>query len=926
MIRMIQSTLSGHAKAYFSEALAKADYYLDDQELRGHLRGKMAQRLGIDGIATKENFFALCENEVPGTGEPLTQRQQENRTVGYDINFHCPKSVSIVHALSKDDHMLKAFEASVQETMQDIEADALTRVRKGRKLEDRATSELAWAEFTHQTARPTEGHSPDPHLHAHCFVFNVTWDEEEKQRKAVQFRDIKRDMPYYQARFHKRLSDKLLDLGYQVRRTDKSFELEGVPQAVIDLFSKRTDEIGRVAEERGITDAKELAELGARTRSAKQKGLGMAELKADWRRQIRELELPDEGDGNGVVRYAPEPKKEHVTPSQCVNHALRHAFERASVVQDRRLLEAAYRHGIGHRTASLAEIGQDFTTHDELIHIQEKGRTLCTTQAVLKEEQKMVNLARRGKGRMVPIVRSGDLAAAPSDLEETGLDPKQAQAIENLLTSSDRVNIIRGVAGSGKTTMMREAVRRMAKAGKQTFVVAPSSEASRGVLRSEGFDNAETVAKLLMDRDLQERLSGQVLWVDEAGLLGTRDMTALLELAERQNARLILGGDTRQHSSVVRGDALRILNTVAQVPTAEMTTIYRQKQEAYRQVVQDLADGDVAKGFAGLESLDAIRTIDPAQPNAGLIEEYLEALREDKSALIVTPTHAQGEAVTAELRNRLREEGHIGKRELQVLRYQNLNRTEAEKADLQSYRPGQAVQMNQNLPGLKRGSIWRVEEVDDQVRLINALGVQHTLPLHRADAFELYEVGQIGLSKGDQVRITRNGFDKNERRLNNGDVLEVVSAHKKGPITLRNARSNAHYQVDQDFGHLSHAACVTSHAAQGKTVDRVFISQPSGTFPATDAKQFYVSVSRGRELCRIYTDDQEALREHAQRMGDRTSALELVEGHDRTGPAVERQIHEEILRGSTFEPKAPQPTRELLPNIPQRDRDYEPGL
>ncbi|MEZ4901802.1 MAG: relaxase domain-containing protein [Spirosomataceae bacterium] len=98
-------------------------------------------------------------------------------------------------------------------------------------------------------------------------MFNATWDETERQIKAVQFRDIKRDMPYYQARFHKRLSDQLMALGYEIRRMEKSFEVEGVPQRVIDLFSKRTDEIGRVAQEKGITDAKELSELGARTRA-----------------------------------------------------------------------------------------------------------------------------------------------------------------------------------------------------------------------------------------------------------------------------------------------------------------------------------------------------------------------------------------------------------------------------------------------------------------------------------------------------------------------------------------------------------------------------------------------------------------------------------------------------------------------------------
>src|SRR5205823_5953342 len=96
----------------------------------------------------------------------------------------------------------------------------------------------------------------------------------------------KRDMPYYQEMFFKRLSDRLMDGGYQIRRTDKSFEVEGVPQQVIDLFSKRSDEINRVAREKGIVDPKEVSELGARTRARKQKGHTMAELKDNWRQQI----------------------------------------------------------------------------------------------------------------------------------------------------------------------------------------------------------------------------------------------------------------------------------------------------------------------------------------------------------------------------------------------------------------------------------------------------------------------------------------------------------------------------------------------------------------------------------------------------------------------------------------------------------------
>ena len=153
-----------------------------------------------------------------------------------DINFHCPKSVSIVHALYKDANILEAFQESVSETMTDIEADSKTRVRKKGVYADRNCGEMIWVDFTHQTARPVEDHTPDPHLHAHCFTFNMTWDEQEQKLKACQFRDIKRDMPFYQSLFHKRLSDKLIHLGYQIERTNSSFEIEGVPKPIIELF------------------------------------------------------------------------------------------------------------------------------------------------------------------------------------------------------------------------------------------------------------------------------------------------------------------------------------------------------------------------------------------------------------------------------------------------------------------------------------------------------------------------------------------------------------------------------------------------------------------------------------------------------------------------------------------------------------------
>lgn len=884
MIRMIQASNADHAKSYFKQALSKADYYINDQELNGHIRGKLADRLGINGIATKEAFFALCDNIDPATGQQLTPRRKAERRVGYDINFHCPKSVSILHALADNDHLIEAFEKSVHATMLDIEADCKTRVRKDGQFTDRQTGELVWADFVHQTARPVEGHLPDPHLHAHCFVFNATWDDAEQRVKAGEFGDIKRDMPYYQARFHKYLSDNLMDQGYGIRRTEKSFEIENVPERVIDLFSKRTDEIGRIAKEKGITEIDELGELGARTRSKKQQGVGMNELRADWRRQIRELGPEDDDKGGRIVRNAPEKLMEVAHAKDCVDHALQHSFERASVIHDRRLLESAYRHSIGHRTISLDQVTGGLNSDQRLVSITDRGQKLMTTREVLTEERYMVKLARSGQGKLRPrYAKSPDVK----------LEGQQGEAIKHVLTTTDRVSIIRGTAGSGKTTLMQEAIQHLEKAGKTVTVVAPTSEASRGVLRNEGFAQADTVSQLLVDKKMQDKLKNQVLWVDEAGLLGTNDMTALLELATRQNARLILGGDTRQHSSVVRGDALRILNTVGEIKTAEVSKIYRQRNENYRKAVEDLSAGNVKSAFEKLNAAGDIKEIDPLDPNKELLDDYMAAIKNKKSALVISPTHQQAEDVTASIRKKLRSSGELGKREITIGRLVSRNLTEAQRADWRNISEKDIIQFNQNVAGIQRGSRWFVAYSNDHHVLIkDDQGETQTLPTEKSAFYDIYRTKSLDLSKGDKVRITRNGFDKQDKRLNNGQLLQIASVKKSGDVELLSGDGKTKYQIARDFGHIAHAYCITSHASQGKTVDEVFISQPAATFGATNSKQLYVSASRGRDRVHIYTDDKEELLMHAQRLGDRQSALELLQKRKAAQATAEQVIRD----------------------------------
>ena len=213
--------------------------------------------------------------------------------------------------MSGDQDILGAFRAAVDETMREIEAEMKTRVRRRRQDTDRTTGNMVWAEFIHTTSRPVDG-LPDPQLHAHVFVFNTTFDDEEHRWKAGQFRELKRDAPYFQAAFRVRLANRLQDLGFGVERKRDDFEIAGIPPDVLKRFSRRTALIEKVAEEKGITDPDRKAELGAETRERKESAPELGKLtqgmertperqgtQACWRRFIVASVLPP---GRSVAR------------------------------------------------------------------------------------------------------------------------------------------------------------------------------------------------------------------------------------------------------------------------------------------------------------------------------------------------------------------------------------------------------------------------------------------------------------------------------------------------------------------------------------------------------------------------------------------------------------------------------------------------
>jgi len=874
-------TSSAAAKAYFKQTA----YYASSQ---AEWLGKGAETLGLSGSARATDFDKLCDNLDPRTGELLRPLAHADGRVGMDLTFNSTKSVGIARELAGpnnagDPRIEKAHREAVAYAMGILESDVRTRVRVGGKNEDRVTGNLVAYRVTHRDTRINiEDRKPDMELHDHVFVLNCTYDAVEGKWKAAQMGQVKHDAPYYEAIYHNRLASNLRDLGYGIRRKGKSFEISGIADASIKKFSRRRQYIKAVAEKLGITSAAGMDKLGATTRLGKAKE-STEELRAYFAGRL----TADERQALGTLIGRPSYES---SERDAVRYAIGHHFERQSVVDERRLYESAIRYGIGSVTP-------------ESIQVEAKRQGLlvkggeATTRDVLAEERRIIDFAREGRGRFGPLKHDVPDAA----FGDRTLSREQQGICRHVWDSRDQVILIRGAAGTGKTRTMRTAIDAI---DRPVVVLAPSAQASRGVLRSPeggGFDQADTVARFLVDDRFQQKAKGGVIWVDEAGLQGIRQLREVFDIADRVGARVVLQGDRRQHASVERGSTLRVLEEFGGVPVAELRSIRRQSGD-YRKAATALAKGYILAGYDILAKLGWVRQ---TETNAPLVDEYVSALKEKKTVLVVAPTHIEGEEITAEIRARLKEQERIGKDEKQFDTLVPLGWTDAEKGDVARYEGTEVMHFHRSSGSFKAG---------DQIRVTDwNKGNWYRSASH----FAVYAEGSLALAVGDAIRVTANGKTLDGRhRLNNGSLYQVKGFDREGNIVLAND-----WVVAKDFGHLTHGYVTTSHAAQGKTVDRVLIAMGRESAPAINAEQFYVSVTRGRESARIFTGmAPEEMRQLIKRSDRRKSATEFM-GHAK--PRVKAKSKDKLREFMQRVAKAYRQFRERASAVLPRQREEQ---
>lgn len=856
------------AESYFDEHLAQNDYYAASEIRPGQWIGIGTERLGLKNAVTREQFHTLCENRNPNDDERLTQRQQkaDKRRVFYDFTCSAPKSVSVLAVTMEDERLVAAHEESARVAFRELETFAATRVRKQGGQKDRTTGNLIAAAFLHDSSRAL-----DPLLHTHFTVFNATFDEMERCWKALQAGPMYDAIRYGTAVYRNELAKRVQAIGYQIRPAKHGFEIEGVSDEVLKRFSKRSQERDRVAQEmeqrlgRKLSN-NEVSHAVHQSRTKKVKGISTVEVRE---RQLAQLSA-DERQSLGRLRasvHATHPPRMALAEDRALNHAIEHVFERKSVVPEHELLNVALSHRLGQM--DLSNLKATVKHQPDLVRT-ERG---LSTKQILATELDLIRTVNDGCDSVAPL--------HPGYRPADWLGEDQRRAIYHVLRTSDRITGLRGLAGSGKTTALRELVAACKEAKIEPLFCAPTAAAT-DVLRKEGFE-AVTLQSLLSSESLLPK--NKLVVVDEAGAVGMDDMKRLFDLAK--DSRIVLSGDTGQHSSIPRGDALRILEQHSDFKSGQLTAIRRQRKAKYRKAVELAAQKRTAEAFAQLERMDAVAELSGVAVHDSAAKSYLKALAENKSALLVAPTWAEIEAVTEKVRAELKSSGRLSGEEKEFQVFDSLSWTEAQKRDARQYRPGIAVRFHRRSGDFEKDEVVSVVAVEnDALKVHRADGTENHFPLGAGAAcFDVGERRKLNVTVGDKLLLQSNW----RKRFVNGELVEV-KAIQGDSILLADGRV-----IPQNYRTFTHGYAVTSHAAQGKTVDEVLVVASSRSLPAINQAQFYVSISRGRERCRIFTDDTDLLRAHVTDSSVRLAAVEA-------GPVPpQRDFLQTILqRGNRF--------------------------
>ncbi len=823
------------------------------------------------------------------TAQQYHERMDTGRSrIGYvDLTFSAPKSVSVAWAFAPTEAeramIHQAHRDAIGSVMQDIEK-VVGRARKGEGGKDGSDpGSIGWVSFDHFTARPTvevaredkdgkaytELHTlrgpsgriaGDMQLHTHTAVMNAVLTEAGRMG-GLDLAQLEGRVKEWGALYQAYLATNLRAHGVDVvldERTEMA-RIAAIPERVTEHFSKRT--VGGTA--------------AARAYAAEQ-GLDWDTLDTDRKiglakqgvQDPRGAKSDDLGDMQAWLKAAGEIGYRHRSvlrpdeiPSQISREdRLERAYQAALPVFDRELQRRASVEGADARVAAakgliasgvespadVDAVTAAFRNRGVQQHGQEtaliwgqvknaagKDKVGITTALHASEERELVAAAKAAGADRSAALKPKQIRDAVKRFPEIDFTTEHGQAqraVMDQLGGGGRLAVAIGVAGSGKSTLLKPLVDAWKQDGRDVHGIALAWRQADD-LADAGINARQTRAVEAFLRSVEKGKTQlgvkSVVVIDELGLLGTRQLNALLRAQKEHGFQIVGIGDPKQMQSVEAGTVIELLRRglgEKAVPVLESSV--RQAEQEERETTLMFRNGQAAEAVARKHANGTLRIVpgDYEENVRAVVELWQErrianAGRDRFSLSVSAPTNHDAHQLSMAIRDHRRELGEIG--------------------------PDKRV-------------------------------VQATAAGEGARTYDL------ALAAGDRVRL----FERTNARFldtntggnigRNGTVLEVADVRDEG-LVLRTkegreglVRWDSLASKTNGRAMLAYGEVLTTNTSQGSTVSEHIFALPAGSRGVT-AFGAYTSGSRHREQSFVVTSEGAERGEVAGRrpLGDR---------------------------------------------------------
>ena len=878
-----------HVREFVSQ---EQNYWSRDQQGHSEWQGRLAEQWGLQGCVGSEHFARLSEGQHPHTEEQLV-RHQVSRTyegkfggdvtsvehrAGWDATFSAPKSVSLTALVGGDDRVREAHRESVRAALQELER--YTQARIGNVHAPETTGKFIAATFEHDTARPVDGYAA-PQLHTHAVIFNMTERENGlengKQMRALQPHEMFVSQRYATAVYRSELALRLEKMGYELERGKHGQpEVKGYTKEYLEASSPRREQIKDHLREQGIDGAAAAQIAAHHTRDRK-------ELRSPGEvlQRHRELALQYGHQADRVVAQArqhrqnqmPEPE---VQAKQAVTWARDHVFERSAVQDRRAILETALVRGMG--VTTYAQVRQEFERRIEAGEFREvshvgAGRQY-TTAAMVRMEREIVGRMQEGNRRDYgdPMLVSPQVRIATED-RHPELNASQRKAVDEIFLSRETVVGLDGIAGAGKTTTL-SVIREGAEAeGYRVEGFAPTSRAAQKL--GEAGMETSTLQKHLVRGQQPDTGEKRLYVLDESSLASTRQVHEFVNRLH-PNDRVLLVGDRRQHEAIEAGRPFAQLQD-AGMKTVKLEEIVRQKDSELKQVVEQLARGEVREAIQNLDRQGRVHEIQGHDERiAAIAKEYANS---PQNTLVISPDNRSRIEINERVHAELQRSGLVSNEEHRIrtlVPRQAL--TGADRTWAERYEVGDVLRYSRasKETGIGKGEYAQVRSIDaTKNRLTVELpdGTQRTYDPRRQQGVAVFREEMRSFSVGDRIQFTAPATDL---RVANRELGTIESISEDGRLYLKMDGGRAVELGTHKHLHLDHGYAMTSHSSQGQTADRVLIHVDSelGAKDLLNSRMAYVSVSRGRYDAQIYTNNAATLGQELSRDVSHSHAIQ----------------------------------------------------